>query len=56
MIVYLVSKFLYEDFWLGVLLAAIIGGSAFYFRVFKYNPFSASEYKESAKKNHNKTK
>lgn len=56
MAAYLVSKFMYEDFWLGVLLAAIIGGSAFYFRVFNYKPFSASEYKQSAKKDHNKTK
>lgn len=48
MAAYLVSKFMYEDFWLGVLLAAIIGGSAFYFRVFKYKPFSASEYKRKA--------
>ena len=56
MIAYLVSKFMYEDFWLGVLLAAIIGGSAFYFRVFKYKPFSASEYEQSARKDHNKTK
>ena len=56
MMAYLVSKFMYEDFWLGVLLAAIIGGSAFYFRVFKYKPFSASEYKQRAKAEHNKTK
>ena len=53
---YLVSKFMYEDFWLGVLLAVIIGGSAFYFRVAKYKPFSASEYEQSARKDHNKTK
>jgi hypothetical protein len=56
MAAYLVSKFMYEDFWLGVLLAAIISGSAFYFRVFNYKPFSTSEYKQSAKKDHNKTK
>jgi hypothetical protein len=54
-IAYLLSKFIYADFWLGVLLAAIIGGYAFYFRVSKYKPFSASEYKQSAKKAHNKT-
>ena len=47
---------MYEDFWLGVLLAAIIGGSAFYFRVFKYKPFSATEYKQRAKEEHDKTK
>jgi hypothetical protein len=47
---------MYDDFWLGVLLAAIIGGSAFYFRVFKYKPFSASEYKKKAQEEHNKKK
>ena len=56
MIAFLVSKFMYEDFWLGALLASIIGGSAFYFRVFKYKPFSATEYKQSAKEEYNKTK
>jgi predicted neutral ceramidase superfamily lipid hydrolase len=56
MAAYLVSKFMYEDFWIGVLLASIIGGSAFYFRVYKYKPFSASEYKQRAKEEHNKIK
>lgn len=48
-ITYLVSKFMFYDFWLGVLLAAIIGGSAFYFKVRTYKPFSPEEYKEKAK-------
>ena len=52
--VYLVTKFMYEDFWLGVVLAAIIGASIFYFRVYKYNPFSPSDYKERNKQEHNK--
>jgi len=56
LIAYLVTKFVYEDFWLGVLLASLIGGSAFYFRVFKYKPFSATEYKQSEKEDFNKTK
>lgn len=56
LIAYLVTKFMYEDFWLGVLLAALIGGSAFYFRVFKYKPFSAKEYKQRDKEDYNKTK
>tara|TARA_Y100000385_G_C12806177_1_gene514043 strand:- start:204 stop:563 length:360 start_codon:yes stop_codon:yes gene_type:complete len=46
---YTVSKFLYHDFWIGVLLAGIIGGSASYFRVEKYQPFSATDYEEMAK-------
>lgn len=56
MITYFVSKFTFEDFWIGVLLAVIIGGSAFYFRVYKYKPFSASEYKQRAKAEYNKNK
>lgn len=56
MITYLVSKYTYEDFWLGVLIAAIIGGSAFYFRVNKYKSFSASEYKLRTKQEYNNTK
>ncbi|MGC6419720.1 MAG: hypothetical protein ACON48_01340 [Chitinophagales bacterium] len=48
MTTYTISKFMYHDFWLGVLLASIIGGSIFYFRVFQYQPFSASDYKTKA--------
>lgn len=46
MITYFVSKFLFYDFWFGVLLAGIIGGSAFYFRVNPYKPFSPTEYRK----------
>ena len=42
---YTVSKFLYHDFWIGVLLAGIIGGAMSYFRVEKYQAFSATDYK-----------
>jgi len=55
LIAYFVSKFLYHDFWVGVILAAIVGGAAFYFRINKAKPFSPSEYKEKAKEEHNKT-
>ncbi len=48
---YIVSKYVYHDFWLGVLLALIIGGSAFYFRVKPYKPFNPTEYKQMAKEN-----
>lgn len=51
LIAYFVSKFLYHDFWLGVLTAAIIGGGAFYFRINKYTPFSPTEYKKKNKIN-----
>ena len=53
---YAVSKFMFEDFWLGVLLAAIVGGSAFYFRIFKYKTFSATEYEQRFKQEQNKIK
>jgi len=49
LITYLVNKFFFYDFWLGVILAAIIGGSAFYFRVRTYKPFDPSRFKEKAK-------
>ena len=53
---YIVSKFLYHDFWLGVLLAGIIGGAAFYFRVNPYKPFSPTEYKKKAQEEKEKNK
>jgi hypothetical protein len=46
LIVYFVSKFLYHDFWLGVLIASIIGGTTAHLRVNKYAPFSPTEYKK----------
>ena len=55
LIAYFVSKFLYHDFWLGVLIAAIIGGATFYYRINKYAPFSPTDYKQKAKEEHNKT-
>jgi hypothetical protein len=60
MIGYFLSKFYYNDFWIGVLLAAIIGGSFFIFltipsvnKMNDYKPFSPKEYKEKAKQFHN---
>lgn len=49
LITYFVSKYMFHDFWLGVILAAIIGGAAFYFRGGKSKPFSPTEYKKQAK-------
>ncbi len=46
---YIVFKNSYHDVWPGVLLAILIGGSAFYFRVRKYKPFSPSKYEEESK-------
>jgi len=54
LLTYLVSKFAFQDFWIGVALATIIGGSMYYFRVSKYKPFSPSEYKKLAKEKFDK--
>ena len=48
-ITYIVSIYMFHDFWLGVILAGIIGGAAFYFRVNKSKPFSPTEYENNAK-------
>jgi hypothetical protein len=48
-ITYSVSKFMLHDFWLGVILAGIIGGAAYYFRVSCTKVFSPSECKQKAK-------
>ena len=53
---YIVSKLIFHDFWLGVLLAGIIGGSAFYYRTNPYKPFSPSEYKKKAEEEREKRK
>lgn len=46
---YIVFKNSYHDVWLGLLLAIITGGSAFYFRVRKYKPFLPSKYEDASK-------
>ncbi len=48
-ITYIVSIYMFHDFWLGVILAGIIGGAAFYFRVNKSKPFSSTDYKNKVK-------
>ena len=50
---YVAYKLEYQDVWIGIVMAAVTGGAAFYFRVNKYQPFSPSEYKEEAKNQHN---
>jgi hypothetical protein len=49
LVTYSVSKFMLHDFWLGVILAGIIGGAAYYFRVSRTKVFSPTEYKQKAK-------
>ena len=55
-IVYLASKYMLRDIWLGAILAMIIGGSAFYFRVNKVKTFDAEDYIEKAKNHHRNKK
>jgi len=50
---YVAYKLEYQDFWIGIVMAAVTGGAAFYFRVNKYKPFSPSDYKEEAENQHN---
>lgn len=57
---YIISKFYYNDFWIGVVLAALIGGSCLIFlsipsinRMKNYEPFNPNEYKEKTKQFHN---
>ena len=55
---YIIFKGSYYDTFLGILLAAVIGGYIFYFKVRSYKLFSPSEYKNNANqlnlKNNNK--
>jgi hypothetical protein len=55
-ILYTCYKFGYTDIWIGVLMAGIIGGSAFYFRVNKVTTFDAEDYIEKAKNQHRNKK
>lgn len=45
---YCIWKFQYFDIIQGILLAAILGGTTFYFRVRKTKTFSPSEFKRDA--------
>jgi len=47
---YVGYKIGYEDLWIGIAQALVIGGATYYFKVRKATAFSASDYKEEAKK------
>jgi hypothetical protein len=49
---YLTFKMEYYDVWIGIVMAAIIGGATFYFRINQYKPFSAKDYKKEAEEIH----
>jgi hypothetical protein len=49
---YLAYKLEFRDVWIGIVMAAVTGGAALYYRVNKYQPFSPSEYKKEAEEQH----
>tara|TARA_B100000925_G_scaffold18941_1_gene13026 strand:- start:1287 stop:1664 length:378 start_codon:yes stop_codon:yes gene_type:complete len=49
MITYLVTKYYFSDFWIGVLLAFILGISIFIFKVNTYEIFSPTKYRDKLK-------
>ena len=51
---YFAFKMEYYDVWIGVIMAAVIGGSTFYFRINRYKPFSGKDYKKEAEEVHQK--
>lgn len=63
MIGFVVTKYSYNDFWLGIVLAAIIGGAVYVYNTIpsfkkmnEYKPFSANDYKNQAKYFHDNKK
>jgi uncharacterized membrane protein len=63
MIGFIVTKYSYNDFWLGIVLAGIIGGALYFYITIpaiktmnEYKPFSPKDYKENAKQFHEKKK
>lgn len=51
MITYLVNKYMYQDFWIGVVLSFCLGSSISIFRVYPLKTFSPDSYKENQRKN-----
>ena len=61
MVGFIVTKYSYNDFWLGIVLAGIIGGAVYFYITIpaiktmnEYKPFSPNDYKEKAKQFHEK--
>ena len=50
---YIVYKLGYHDVWLGIVQAMVIGGAIYYYRIRTTKTFSATDYKEEAKKQRN---
>lgn len=58
---FIVTKYSYNDFWLGIVLAGVIGGAVYFYITIpaiktmnEYKPFSSKDYKENAKQFHEK--
>jgi hypothetical protein len=58
---FIVTKYSYNDFWLGIVLAGIIGVAVYFYITIpaiktmnEYKPFSSKDYKENAKQFHEK--
>lgn len=49
LIIYIATKFSFNDFWIGALMATLLGGSVFITKINPYSPFNASKYKDSFK-------
>ena len=47
---YIVYKVGYHDVWIGIVQAMLIGGAIYYYRIRTTKTFSATDYKEEAKK------
>jgi len=47
-VLYIIFRFSYMDAILGILLAILIGGSIFYFKVNRVLPFLSNDYKNAA--------
>lgn len=47
---YIVYKLGYHDVWIGIVQAMLIGGAIYYYRIRTTKIFSATDYKEEAKK------
>jgi hypothetical protein len=47
---YIVYKFGYHDVWIGIVQAMLIGGAIYYYRIRTTKNFSATDYKQEAKK------
>ena len=61
MVGFVVTKYSYNDFWLGIVLAGIIGGAVHHYITIpaiktmnEYKPFSSKDYRVNAKKYHEK--